>query len=169
MLFDSKGTLIVLCVQLILLKTSGRIVYSGPLGKHSSSVIEYFEDCWQDIRYGLSYFAMEQTVMYREKFAGMYSPWAYALAQKIPKWWIWLYYLTPTSWTLNGMLTSQYGDTDKEITVFGETKPIGSFLEDYFRFHHDRLAITAVVLVAFPIVLASLFTYFIGRLNFLKR
>ncbi|KAK0592153.1 hypothetical protein LWI29_014277 [Acer saccharum] len=29
--------------KLILLKTSGRIVYSGPLGKHSSSVIEYFE------------------------------------------------------------------------------------------------------------------------------
>ncbi|TXG48920.1 hypothetical protein EZV62_024795 [Acer yangbiense] len=247
MLFDSRGTLIVLCVQLILLKTGGRIVYSGPLGKHSSSVIEYFE-------VGLSYFAMERTVMYREKFAGMYSPWAYALAQvtveipyllvqavtyvivtypmigyygstykifwnfygmfttllyfnylgmvlvsltpnfmiasilssvfytlfnlfagfvipqpKIPKWWIWLYYLTPTSWTLNGMLTSQYGDTDKEITVFGETKPIGSFLEDYFGFHHDQLAITAVVLIAFPVILASLFAYFIGRLNFLKR
>ncbi|KAK2634606.1 hypothetical protein Ddye_029398 [Dipteronia dyeriana] len=30
---------------------------------------------------GLSYFAMERTVMYREKFAGMYSPWACALAQ----------------------------------------------------------------------------------------
>ncbi|KAK4836183.1 hypothetical protein QYF36_019619 [Acer negundo] len=203
---------------------------------------------------GLSYFAMERTVMYREKFAGMYSPWAYALAQvtveipylfvqavtyvivtypmigyygsaykifwnfygmftallyfnylgmvlvsltpnfmiasilssvfytlfnlfagfvipkpKIPKWWIWLYYLTPTSWTLNGMLTSQYGDIDKEITVFGETKPIGSFLEDYFGFYHDRLAITAVVLIAFPVFLASLFAYFIGRLNFLRR
>ncbi|KAJ4721742.1 Pleiotropic drug resistance ABC transporter [Melia azedarach] len=176
----------------------------------------------------LQYVAMERTVMYRENFAGMYSPWAYAFAQvtveipylliqaiayvvitypmigyfgsaykvfwnfygmfcqmlifnylgmvlvsltpnfmiagilssvfytifnlfagflipgpKIPKWWIWLYYITPTAWTLNGMLTSQYGDIDKEITVFGETKTLNSFLEDYFGFHHDRLALTA--------------------------
>ncbi|KAK0591339.1 hypothetical protein LWI29_000215 [Acer saccharum] len=117
----------------------------------------------------LPYVAMERTVMYREKFAGMYSPRAYALAQKIPKWWIWLYYLTPSSWALNGMLTSQYGDVDKDITVFGEMKQLGSFLEDYFGYYHDRLAITAVVLIAFPVVLASLFAYFIGRLNFQRR
>ncbi|KAI7979746.1 Pleiotropic drug resistance protein 3 [Camellia lanceoleosa] len=30
--------------ELILLKSGGRIIYSGPLGQHSSSVIEYFED-----------------------------------------------------------------------------------------------------------------------------
>lgn len=29
----------------------------------------------------LPYIARERTVMYREKFAGMYSPWTYALAQ----------------------------------------------------------------------------------------
>ncbi|KAJ4721744.1 Pleiotropic drug resistance ABC transporter [Melia azedarach] len=202
----------------------------------------------------LPHVAMERTVMYREKFAGMYSPWAYALAQvivevpyllvqavayviitypmvgyfwsaykvfwmfygmfcvmltfnyfgmllvslspnlmiasiicsmfytifnlfsgflipcpRIPKWWIWLYYLAPTSWTLNGMLTSQYGDTDEKINVFGETKTLTSFLEDYFGFYHDRLPIIAVVLIIFPIVLASLFAFFIGRLNFQRR
>lgn len=90
-------------------------------------------------------------------------------SQKIPKWWIWLYYITPTAWTLNGMLTSQYGDIDKEITVFGETKTLNSFLEDYFGFHHDRLPLTAVVLIIFPVVLASLFAFFIGRLNFQRR
>lgn len=30
-------------VQLVLLKTGGQMIYSGPLGKHSSRVIEYFE------------------------------------------------------------------------------------------------------------------------------
>ncbi|KAI8028254.1 Pleiotropic drug resistance protein 3 [Camellia lanceoleosa] len=30
--------------ELILLKSGGRIIYSGPLGQHSSSVIKYFED-----------------------------------------------------------------------------------------------------------------------------
>ncbi|TXG71483.1 hypothetical protein EZV62_000062 [Acer yangbiense] len=87
----------------------------------------------------------------------------------IPKWWLWLYYICPTSWTLNGMLTSQYGDIKKEISVFGETKTVATFLEDYFGFHHNFLGVVAVVLIVFPIVFASLFAYFIGKLNFQKR
>ncbi|KAF5454239.1 hypothetical protein F2P56_023919 [Juglans regia] len=202
----------------------------------------------------LPYVAAERTVMYRERFAGMYSSWAYSLAQvlvevpylftetaifvivtypmigyygsackvfwyfyviffsllyfnylgmllvsltpnftvaailnpafntlfnlfsgfpmpkpKIPKWWIWLYYLTPTSWSLNGLLTSQYGDIDKDIMVFGENKTVPDFLTDYFGFHHDHLALVAVVLIAFPLTFAFLFAYFIGRLNFQHR
>ncbi|KAH9733907.1 ABC transporter G family member 37 [Citrus sinensis] len=304
--------------ELILLKTGGRIIYCGPLGKHSSQVIEYFEgisgvpkirnnynpatwvievtstsaeaelcvdfaqifresvlyeDNQQDLFniVGSSYLAVvflginncssvipnvarERTVMYREGFAGMYSPWAYALAQvtveipylliqalsyviigypmigyywsayklfwnfygmfctmmfynylgmllvsltpnsmiasilssvcytlfnlfagflipgpKIPKWWIWMYYMMPTSWALNAMVTSQYGDIDKEMIVFGETKKLSSFIQDYFGFHHDRLPITAAVLLIYPLVLAFLFAFCIERLNFLRR
>ncbi|KAH9676822.1 ABC transporter G family member 37 [Citrus sinensis] len=323
--------------KLILLKIGGRIIYCGPLGKHSSQVIEHFEirknynpatwilevtstsaeaelgvdfsqiyresalyennkelvkqlntpppgsrdlhfptrfsrngwgqfkSClwklhlsyWRSPSYNLTLIpnvARERTVMYREGFAGMYSPWAYALAQvtveipylliqalayviisypmigyygsaykvfwnfyamfctmmfynylgmllvsltpnfmiasilstvfytlfnlfsgflipgpKIPNWWIWLYYMMPTSWALNGIITSQYGDIDKEIIVFGETKSLSSFLEDYFGFHHDRLPITAAVLIIYPLVLAFLFAYCIGKLNFLRR
>ncbi|KAF9674339.1 hypothetical protein SADUNF_Sadunf10G0117000 [Salix dunnii] len=155
----------------------------------------------------IPYVATERTVLYREKFAAMYSPWAYSFAQvtieipyvllqafiyvaityptigyywsaakvfwyfyatfctflyfvflgillvsmtpsvevasilsttiytlfslfsgfllpgkKIPMWWIWCYYLCPTSWSLNVFLTSQYGDIDKEIFIFGELK-----------------------------------------------
>ncbi|KAK3441448.1 hypothetical protein EUGRSUZ_B01810, partial [Eucalyptus grandis] len=171
----------------------------------------------------LQYIAMERTVMYRERFAGMYSSWAFSLAQvvveipyvlaqaiifviitypmigyfgsaykifwyfyvmfcsllsynylgmllvsltpnftvaailqsafytnfnlfagffipkpRIPKWWIWLYHACPTSWALNGMLTSQYGDIDKNISAFGDTKTVVAFLKDYFGFHHDQ-------------------------------
>ncbi|KAA3486346.1 Zinc finger, CCHC-type [Gossypium australe] len=43
---------------------------------------------------------------------------------QIPKWWVWLYYLMPSSWTLNCLLTSQYGDVNDEIMVFGEAKTI---------------------------------------------
>ena len=77
--------------------------------------------------------------------------------------------MMPTSWALNGMITSQYGDIDKEIIVFGETKSLSSFLEDYFGFHHDRLPITAAVLIIYPLVLAFLFAFCIERLNFLRR
>lgn len=46
------------------------------------------------------------------------------MLERIPKWWIWLYYVCPASWALNGMLTSQFGDDDKEFKVFGENKTV---------------------------------------------
>lgn len=67
------------------------------------------------------------------------------------------------------MLSSQYGDIEKEIEVFGETKAVSAFLRDYFGYRHDQLYITAIVLTAFPFVLASLFAIAIGRLNFQRR
>lgn len=90
-------------------------------------------------------------------------------SQQIPKWWIWFYYLIPTSWTLNGMFTSQYGDIEKEIMVFGESKTVSAFLKDYFGFHHNRLPIVAVMLILYPFLFASIFAYCIGKLNFQKR
>ncbi|XP_059648379.1 pleiotropic drug resistance protein 3-like [Cornus florida] len=202
----------------------------------------------------LPYVTTERSVLYRERFAGMYASWAYAFAQvaieipyifaqtlafviitypmigfywspykvfwyfyamlctcmyftylgmlliastpsfpvaailqstfytmlnlfsgflvpqpQMPKWWLWLYYLCPTSWTLNGMLTSQYGDINKEIMVFGETKTVAAFLRDYFGYHHDRLPVVAVLLIVYPIVFASLFAFCIEKLNFQRR
>ncbi|CAA2995350.1 pleiotropic drug resistance 3 [Olea europaea subsp. europaea] len=97
-------------------------------------------------------------------FAGFLIP-----LPQIPKWWIWFYYLIPTSWTLNGMFTSQYGDIEKEIMVFGESKTVSAFLKDYFGFHHNRLPIVAVMLILYPFLFASIFAYCIGKLNFQKR
>ncbi|KAK7291743.1 hypothetical protein RIF29_07126 [Crotalaria pallida] len=97
-------------------------------------------------------------------FSGFLMP-----GPKIPKWWVWCYWITPTAWSLNGLLTSQYGDMDKEILIFGEKKQVDSFLEDYYGFRHDRLSLVAVVLIAYPIVYASLFAYCIGKINFQKR
>ena len=89
--------------------------------------------------------------------------------QQIPKWWTWLYYLTPTSWALNALLTSQYGNIEKEVKAFGETKSVSIFLNDYFGFHQDKLSVVAAVLVAFPFVLIILFSLSIEKLNFQKR
>ncbi|KAJ9681662.1 hypothetical protein PVL29_017853 [Vitis rotundifolia] len=97
-------------------------------------------------------------------FAGFLIP-----QPQVPKWWLWLFYLTPTSWSITGMLTSQYGDIHRDILVFGETKTVATFLKDYFGFHHDRLAVVAVILIAFPLAFAFLFTYCIQRLNFQRR
>ncbi|CAN1217743.1 Pleiotropic drug resistance protein 3, partial [Linum perenne] len=202
----------------------------------------------------LQYVATERTVMYRERFAGMYSTWSFSFAQvsvevpyllsqavlftaitypmigyypsatkvlwfcytmfcslayfnylgmllvsltpnfmiasilqsifytnynlftgfliplpKVPKWWLWLYYLTPTSWSLNGLLTSQYGDIEKELTVFGQQEKVAEFLKTYFGFNHEQLGLVAAVLIAFPLAFAVLFAYFMGRFNFQRR
>ncbi|WOL10237.1 pleiotropic drug resistance protein 3-like isoform X1 [Canna indica] len=88
---------------------------------------------------------------------------------KIPKWWIWLYWICPTSWTLNGLLTSQYGDLTKEISAFGEVKPLNAFLQEYYGFRNDQLGLVAFMLACYPIIFPTLFAYFIGKLNFQKR
>ncbi|KAK8366846.1 hypothetical protein V6Z11_A02G144100 [Gossypium hirsutum] len=304
--------------ELILMKTGGQIIYSGPLGQNSMRIVEYFQNIpgvpkikdnynpatWmlevtstsvevgngidfaqifkgstlcknnqQDlfsiagsmyavtILFGINncstilpFVSTERTVLYRERFAGMYTSWAYSFAQvlveipylltlaiiyviitypmigyewsayklfwalysmfctllyfnylgmllvsltpniqvasivassaytmlnlfagfiipkpQIPKWWIWLYYICPTSWAMNGMLTSQYGDVDKQILAFGETKTVAAFIEDYFGFHHSSLGIVAIFLFIFPVICATLFAYFIGTLNFQRR
>lgn len=48
-------------------------------------------------------------------------------------------------------------------------KTVAAFLEDYFGFYHDFLGVVSVVLIIFPVVFASLFGYFIGKLDFQKR
>nr|TKR74333.1 pleiotropic drug resistance protein 3-like isoform X1 [Populus alba] len=97
-------------------------------------------------------------------FSGFIVPKPY-----IPKWWVWLYYICPSSWTLNAMLTSQYGDVNKEISVFGEPMTVADFVGDYYGFHHNFLGVVGAVLIIFPIITASLFAYFLGRLNFQRR
>lgn len=91
-------------------------------------------------------------------------------APQIPKWWLWLYYTSPMSWTLNVFFTTQFGyEDDKKIEVFGETKSVAAFVRDYFGFRCDLLPLAAVVLAAFPIFFATLFGYSISKLNFQRR
>ncbi|XP_044946360.1 ABC transporter G family member 41-like isoform X2 [Hordeum vulgare subsp. vulgare] len=203
----------------------------------------------------MPFISIERSVVYRERFAGMYSPWAYSFAQvamempyvlmqvvlfmliaypmigyawtaakffwfmytmfctllcfvymgmvvvsftpniqvasilasmfytlqnlmsgfivpapQIPRWWIWFYYVSPMSWALRVLFTSQFGDYDgRMIKVFGETKSVPAFMKDYFGFRRDLLPLAAVVLAAFPILLAVLFGYNISKLNFQRR
>ncbi|KAJ1264617.1 hypothetical protein BS78_08G013200 [Paspalum vaginatum] len=203
----------------------------------------------------LPFVSIERSVVYRERFAGMYSPWAYSFAQvameipyafvqtllfmfiaypmigymwsptkffwflyamfctllyflylgmmmvsltpniqvasilasmfytiqnlmsgfivpapQIPKWWIWLYYASPMSWTINVLFTTQFGyEEDKKIDVLGETKSISTFVRDYFGFRRDLLPLSAIVLAGFPILFATLFGYNISKLNFQRR
>ncbi|XP_034604276.2 ABC transporter G family member 41 isoform X1 [Setaria viridis] len=203
----------------------------------------------------MPFVGVERTVMYRERFAGMYSPWAYSFAQlameipfvlvqllifmlvaypmigfawaitkvlwfsysmfctllyfvylgmmivsltpnmqvatilasacytvlnlmsgfimpgpQVPEWWIWLYRITPMSWTLNLLFTTQfvYGD-NKNIMVFGEIKSISEFAKDYFGFHHALVPKAAVMMAVFPVLFGLAFAFSISKLNFQRR
>ncbi|XP_020575759.1 pleiotropic drug resistance protein 3-like [Phalaenopsis equestris] len=87
----------------------------------------------------------------------------------IPIWWKWLYYICPLPWSLNGLLTSQYGDLNKEMMAFGKTTTVDAFVGNYYGFHHNQLSIVALTMAYYPLVLASLFSFCIWKINFQRR
>ncbi|XP_057834777.2 ABC transporter G family member 35 isoform X2 [Cryptomeria japonica] len=98
-------------------------------------------------------------------FSGFFIP-----KPKIPKWWIWYYWICPISWTVYGLISSQYGDVTDQILVTGEGfEPLNQFVEDYFGFKHDFLGTVASVLVGFAVFFAFMFAFCIKVLNFQQR
>ncbi|KAL0915683.1 hypothetical protein M5K25_016120 [Dendrobium thyrsiflorum] len=61
-------------------------------------------------------------------FSGFFIP-----KPKIPKWWIWYYWICPVAWTVYGLITTQYGDLDDIIEVPGQMKqPIKTFVKEHW-------------------------------------
>ncbi|KAF8643503.1 hypothetical protein HU200_066853 [Digitaria exilis] len=86
---------------------------------------------------------------------------------KIPVWWRWFYWICPIAWTLNGLVTSQFGDVTENFRNGGGR--ISEFVEGYFGYHHDLLWLVALVVVAFPALFALLFGLSLKIFNFQKR
>lgn len=86
---------------------------------------------------------------------------------RIPVWWRWFYWICPIAWTLNGLVTSQFGDVTE--TFSNSEVRIADFVKDYFGYRHDLLWVVAVVVVAFPVLFALLFGLSLKIFNFQKR
>uniref|UniRef100_A0ACD5VXW8 Uncharacterized protein n=1 Tax=Avena sativa TaxID=4498 RepID=A0ACD5VXW8_AVESA len=85
----------------------------------------------------------------------------------MPVWWRWYSWACPVSWTLYGLVASQFGDLTQELE---DTKvPINVFLEDFFGFHHDFLGVVAVAVAGFALLFAVCFGLAIKVLNFQRR
>ncbi|KAJ8644662.1 hypothetical protein MRB53_006410 [Persea americana] len=95
-------------------------------------------------------------------FAGFLVP-----RPKIPIWWRWYYWACPVSWTLYGLVTSQFGDVHETLTDTGET--VAAFVRSYFGFKHDFLGVVAAAVVGFSLLFAFVFALSIKVLNFQKR
>ncbi|KAH9312921.1 hypothetical protein KI387_027956 [Taxus chinensis] len=76
-------------------------------------------------------------------FSGFFIP-----RKKIPKWWIWYYWICPVAWSVYGLIISQYGDVTHLIEVDGKKpgQPLNQYLEEYFGFDKDFMAPVALVL-----------------------
>ncbi|AES81621.2 pleiotropic drug resistance protein 1 [Medicago truncatula] len=88
---------------------------------------------------------------------------------RIPVWWRWFYWINPAAWSLNGLVTSQFGDITDSLDFNGRIVPIQDFLRDYFGFKYEFLGIVAVIVVGFTIGFVLVFALSIKTLNFQRR
>ncbi|KAK2971133.1 hypothetical protein RJ640_008557 [Escallonia rubra] len=99
-------------------------------------------------------------------FSGFFIP-----KPRIPKWWIWYYWICPVAWTVYGLIVSQYGDVNDTIQVPGmSSRPtIKSYVEHHFGYDPNFMGPVAVVLIGFTVFFASLYAYCLKTLNFQMR
>ncbi|KAL3511745.1 hypothetical protein ACH5RR_024462 [Cinchona calisaya] len=99
-------------------------------------------------------------------FSGFFIP-----KPKIPKWWIWYYWICPVAWTVYGLIISQYGDVESTIQVPGMLNDprIKDYIKDHFGYEPDFMGPVAAALVGFTIFFAFMYSYCIKSLNFQMR
>ncbi|XP_030464472.1 pleiotropic drug resistance protein 1-like [Syzygium oleosum] len=86
---------------------------------------------------------------------------------RIPVWWRWYYWACPVSWTLYGLVVSQFGDLKNTLEDTEGT--VDEYVRDYFGFRHDFLGVIAAVILGFAVLFVSIFTISIKVLNFQRR
>ena len=85
----------------------------------------------------------------------------------MPVWWRWYYWACPVSWTLYGLIASQFGDVKETFENSNET--VEHFVRSYFGFKSEFVGVVAVVLVGFSVLFGFTFAFSIKVFNFQKR
>ncbi|XP_071718388.1 ABC transporter G family member 29-like [Rutidosis leptorrhynchoides] len=99
-------------------------------------------------------------------FSGFFIP-----RPKIPKWWVWCYWICPLAWTFQGLIASQYGDVNDTIKVPGMLRDptIKWYVENHFGYQERYLGVVAIVLVSFTVFFTVMYAYCLNKLNFQTR
>ncbi|KAL0704242.1 hypothetical protein Bca4012_070667 [Brassica carinata] len=84
----------------------------------------------------------------------------------MPVWWEWYYWLCPVSWTLYGLITSQFGDITEPMA---DGTSVKQFIKDFYGFREGFLGVVAAMNVIFPLAFAIIFAIGIKSFNFQKR
>ncbi|OWM82299.1 pleiotropic drug resistance protein 1-like isoform X1 [Punica granatum] len=85
---------------------------------------------------------------------------------RMPVWWRWYYWACPVSWTLYGLVASQFGDIK---TTFDDGQSVEDYVREYLGYRHDFVGVVAAVVVGFTILFAATFAISIKVFNFQRR
>lgn len=89
---------------------------------------------------------------------------------QIPIWSRWCYWITPLSWTIYGLLTSQVGEQNHAFEVPGVANiTLRGFIKQEFGYEYDFLPIVAAAHVGWILLFFSIFVCGIKYLNFQHR
>ncbi|XP_022721376.1 pleiotropic drug resistance protein 1-like isoform X2 [Durio zibethinus] len=86
----------------------------------------------------------------------------------IPVWWRWYYWICPVSWTLYGLVVSQFGDLQDTLED-GNGETVEQYLRNFFGFRHEFLGVVAAVILGFTVLFGAIFTVSIKVFNFQRR
>lgn len=81
-------------------------------------------------------------------------------------WWRWYYYICPISWTLYGLVASQFGDFQDELEG---NETVEHFIRSYFDFRHDFVGYVAIIITGISVLFGFIFAFSIRAFNFQKR
>ncbi|VAH54709.1 unnamed protein product [Triticum turgidum subsp. durum] len=88
----------------------------------------------------------------------------------IPIWWRWYYWANPVSWTIYGVVASQFGKNNNSLSIPGGSPiVVKKFLEDNLGINHDFLGYVVLAHFSYAIGFYFVFAYSIKVLNFQKR
>eukprot|EP00475_Leptophrys_vorax_P007911 TRINITY_DN15049_c0_g3_i1.p1 TRINITY_DN15049_c0_g3~~TRINITY_DN15049_c0_g3_i1.p1 ORF type:complete len:113 (+),score=4.81 TRINITY_DN15049_c0_g3_i1:2-340(+) len=89
----------------------------------------------------------------------------------IPVWWRWYYWLSPISYSLYGLTTSQMGDVTTLLEQPGVSDPqtVQEFLSSYFGFHQSWLWWITLVMLGWTVLFFAVYAYAIKKINFQRR
>ncbi|KAK8938646.1 Pleiotropic drug resistance protein 15 [Platanthera zijinensis] len=100
-----------------------------------------------------------------ELFSGFFIP-----KLELPVWWVWFYWINPLSWTLYGLIVTQYNDVYDLLKVPGqEDQQIREYVMNHFGYNDDYKGIMAVVLVGFAVFFVFVYTLCIRYWSFQRR
>ncbi|KAI3518207.1 hypothetical protein L1887_06696 [Cichorium endivia] len=89
---------------------------------------------------------------------------------QIPIWSRWCYWLTPLSWTMYGLLTTQVGEVNHTFEVPGVNNiTVKAFIKEEFGYEYNFLPIVAAVHVGWILLFFFIFVCGIKYLNFQHR
>jgi len=87
----------------------------------------------------------------------------------MPVYWIWYYWITPTAWTLYGLITSQLGDVTSTMTSNGQQIEVIVYLKQYFGFRKSFLPYVVIWHIGFVLLFGIVFATCIKIFNFQRR